>query len=215
MFQTAERLSDLRARSNKSLNTDGMNSEIRGAQRLSYALQEAITHYRTVAETTENDKELEYANLSCIFFASSFFEARFNETATMFSLVEDTDQQQLWKLVSSEDRSLSFKLKWNIVAAATNGESWNSDKEPFQSWDEIFSLRNELVHYKSRLLEAGKVPVARLSHLAERLGIGDLHIGNEGSQWVRCFLQSRSLAGFIDDNTQFASDEMFPRMRGA
>lgn len=192
-----------------------MHSEIRGAHVLSHVLRDAIGHYRVVAEETNNVKELEYANLSCIFFASSYFEARINEAATMFSLIEDTDEQELWKLISSEDRSLNFRLKWNIVAVATEGETWSSDKKPFQSWEEIFSLRNELVHYKSQLLEAGRVPVARFKNLARKLGITDLHIGEEGSQWVRCFLQCKELSKFIDENIEIASDEMLPRMCGA
>ncbi len=78
---------------------------------------------------------------------------------------------------------------------------WDSGKDPFQSYDLILVLRNELVHFKGRVLRKGEIPVRKLKALAQRFKGTSTFVAKalRANNWVHELLTARELSNWIAD----------------
>ena len=143
-------------------------------------------------------------NASCVFLAGSFLDAKLNElTAQVISLGSKNTFIPLpfWRTVHESRKTLSFKDKWNLISSASNGTTWNAEEEPFQSYDLIVSLRNELVHYKPEYGKTTEPPIKKIKALLKRFkGPGFISVVSPAdTYWVTELLSSRQLSTWVSE----------------
>ena len=173
---------------------------IKGFRPFSYDLQRAIEHYaQLISLTTDNDERV-FANMSCVFFAASFVEAKLNEWTRIANEIEDGPIPiEFWKTLISSEKTLSVKEKWNLIASVSGGTLWAADREPFQSWESLMALRNELVHFKAELLPAGVFPTNRIKALFSKIVVAPTYAEPQGSAWLLNLLSSSELSSHVRD----------------
>lgn len=107
-------------------------------------------------------------------------------------------------------QKLSLSEKWNFIAANENGTLWDNSIEPFQSFELINSLRNELVHYKGKMLPKGEAPNRKIKGLLDRFGVKTNSSFQEDdcSGWVRALLENKMLGLWVADRIEDFSDQI-------
>jgi hypothetical protein len=137
------------------------------------------------------------ANMSCVFLGGSYVEARLNELTANVTAVagEPPTPLPFWQVLHGRRRDLGFKDKWDLIASVSKGQQWDASKEPFQSYDDIVSLRNELVHYKADYGDMSEPTVARMRGLLRRFkGAG---FGYPDASWVTVLLTADELGEWV------------------
>lgn len=160
-----------------------------------------------LATKTDEDAVF-HLNLSSIFLAGSFLEASLNEDIGLCAHDPSPNLKptpQFWITLAEMQKDLSMTKKWNLIAAARGGQQWNTAIEPYQSYDTLVALRNELVHFKGRFVSDNSPPVRKLKPLLDRFKstkhwkIAAMDI----DPWLVSVLRSTDLALWID-STVFA-----------
>jgi hypothetical protein len=161
-------------------------------------------YHATQAKQSQDTYRTFTANLSCILFAGSFLEARLNElSAEMVELEPKEPNAPLafWRVFHNLRKNLGVKEKWDLIASVSNGKLWDSSCEPFQSYDLIFSLRNELVHYKGEYATVSEPPVKKINDLLQRFNVsGFAIVGLDipiDPGWISRLLSSSELGSWI------------------
>lgn len=159
-------------------------------------------HYARVAKEAQSDFEVSLANTSSVLMAASVLEAKLNELSaqvTALSPEEPRAPLAFWKVLHDVRKDMKFKDKWNLIASVSGGEVWDASREPFQSYELITSVRNELVHYKSEYGEGGKPPVRKIEALIQRFkGAGFVFTFEPtDASWVSTLLTARELAEWV------------------
>jgi hypothetical protein len=162
-------------------------------------------HHAMLAGQSQDTYRTFTANLSCILFAGSFLEAKLNELSA--EMVESETEQRpkaplaFWKVLHSLRKSLGIMEKWNLLASVSNGKLWDSSSDPFQSYDLILSLRNELVHYKGEYSTVCEPPVNKINALVQRFKVPEFTVAGLGIPiepgWITRLLSSKELGGWI------------------
>ena len=176
----------------------------------SFDLCNGYHYFAECAGKSEDDKKTRYYNSACVFFASSCIEAILNERISMYhTLGKDIRDQhipmQYWETLFNIQKNKSIKEKWNLIISVLGGQLWDSSKEPFQSYDILFSLRNELVHYKAHFKEMGDAPTRKIKSLLETL-IGKIKVSNnpeEYKAWVTTLLESPKLGNWVKEKVNY------------
>ena len=173
------------------------------------------TNARLVGET-DDDGLVFHLNLSSIFLAGSFLEARLNEQIAMCAHRAPQDikpTQQFWLTLSGMQKNISVVDKWNLISSARNGQQWDGAKEPFQSHDTLSALRNELVHFKGRFTQDDAPPINRLKSLMRQFK-STRHWklkAMEVDPWLVSLVGSKELGLWID-STVFALHSQFEEL---
>ena len=151
------------------------------------------------AENTDSDKKIRVYNTACILFAISSIEAQLNERIVMLKLCFIEEPKSFWHILNTLSKSLKLEEKWNLIAAHSNSTSWNKGREPFQSFEIINSLRNELVHYKGTLFPKDTAPTKKIKGLMKKFGIKSSasFIEDDCSAWVGDLLDYRNLGTWV------------------
>ena len=79
-----------------------------------------------------------------------------------------------------------------------NQEVWDNSKEPFQSFNIIQTIRNEIIHYKGDFKETGKLPIKKLKPLFDILR---LNSASEKS-WPRELFRCREFGTWVYDKVE-------------
>lgn len=154
-------------------------------------------------ETEESQKRIFY-NTSTVFYAGSYLECLLNE---LVCDVSNSDSKEIkpnvefWKVLENQKKSLGFKQKWDLICSIYGGKQWDSSIEPFQSYDVIITLRNELVHYKGKYLSKNEIPYRRIESLLQQFK-GDKSLIFEAldvSSWVHELLTSKEIGRWVCD----------------
>ena len=114
--------------------------------------------------------------------------------------------------ISTTKKKLKLSEKWDLIASNGNGILWNNSIEPFQSYELIASLRNELVHYKGMLLAKNEAPNRKIKGLMDKFGIKSnaTFVEDDCSGWVRDLLNYRKLGLWVADKIEdFSSQILF------
>jgi hypothetical protein len=119
-----------------------------------------------------NDNNAAFSmNIACALFGGSYLEARLNEEIAQMAngpgrKIRPT--RKFWTVLYEDQKDMAPKQKWNLIASTYRGRLWDPSVEPFQSYDLVLSLRNELAHYKGIVTRKSDPPVKKLRALMAR-----------------------------------------------
>lgn len=167
--------------------------------------------FSELAKNSNDLQEITIFNTSCIINAACFLEAKMNEEISIGVICHDDCEPEgrAWRAIQKLQKKLTVQEKWDLVVLITNGKAWDRTCEPFQSFETIASLRNELVHFKATFLGKDEAPTNKIGALMKRLGISSQAewIGDECSNWVTDLLGSNLLGDWIYQRiSQFNND---------
>jgi len=147
--------------------------EIKGAMHIfSTDLLQGCSYFSFQAQKVDTEEEIRFFNTACIVFATSIIESKINEWISISSTIAETEvPEEFWKTLDSIKKDLSIQEKWNLIASLNGGTMWDGSKEPFQSFNLITALRNELVHYKGHFLGKDEVPIKKIKDLMAKFKI--------------------------------------------
>ena len=154
----------------------------------------------------EDDRRLRRAyNAAAVVFSVATIEAVLNERISLTINIFSTDEEEpVVAALAAMQRTLGLKDKWNLLAATRRSRPWNSGIEPFQSWDVLIALRNEILHFKAQFLQHRETPVLRLRSLLRVLEVDADPEQDDVSYWLEAALGSRKLGPWITEKVQYA-----------
>lgn len=167
-------------------------------------LLSGIRFFALNAEKLEDLQERIYFNSSIVFYAGSYLECLLNE---IICNVSNSDSKKIkpnvgfWKVLENQKKSLGHKEKWDLISSVHGGSQWDSSVEPFQSYDVITTLRNELVHYKGNYLNKDEIPYKKIRNLLQRFSgeKNSFFDAMDVSSWVHELLTSKEIGKWICD----------------
>lgn len=156
-------------------------------------------HFVDLISKTDDLQLIRIYNTSCIFFSIASLEGRLNEFISIQILIDIEKQVDELVNIRNKEKQLSFEDKWNLVNEIFNYRSWDNSKEPFQSFNILRSLRNELVHYKGDVLGKNVPPTKKIKGLLTALNIESKSdfLEDDCSTWIDDLLKSKELALWI------------------
>jgi len=160
--------------------------------------------FAELSSSSENTQDIRIFNSSSIINAACFLEARINEEISIGVLCTgfevDSSEYKEWSTIQNLQKKLTIQEKWDLVSLRTNGVLWDKGREPFQSFEIISSLRNELVHYKGEFLGKDEAPNKKIASLMKVLGISSsaTWIEDDCSSWVAELLGSKKLSAWVN-----------------
>ncbi len=174
--------------------------------------------FSELAQETDDAQEVMIYSASCIVNASCFLEAKLNEEVAIARICFDkgSEERKKWDCIKEGERRASVAEKWNQVAALTGGVLWDSGKEPFQTFETISSLRNELVHFKGELFGRNEAPSRRIAALKRQLGIQSeaTWIEDDCSTWVADLLSKKSAVVWVAEKITSFEQQYYALMHG-
>ena len=175
--------------------------------------------FSDLSQKTDDKQEVMIYATSCIVNAACFLEAKLNEEVAIarICLDEGSEERKSWDEVKKGQRHNSVPQKWNQVAALTGGCCWNSGGDPFQSFEIISSLRNELVHFKGDLLGPDEAPSRRIANLMRQLGISSkaTWIEDDCSSWITDLLSEKSVVQWVSEKIISFDQQYYALMHGS
>jgi hypothetical protein len=181
----------------------------------SHCFLSSCKKFSELAKLSESGQDLSIFNSSCIINAACFLEAKINEEIAMavicFGDETDDPEGKAWRAIQNLQKKLNTQEKWDLVALRTNGIPWNNSVEPFQSFEIISSLRNELVHYKAAFHGKDEAPNKKISGLMKKLGVYSqaTWMEDDCTSWVSDLLGSIKLAEWIYQNISSFNDKYY------
>ena len=174
--------------------------------------------FSELAQRTDDGQEVIIYGTSCIVNAACFLEAKLNEEVAIARICcdEGSDERKRWDEIREGERRNSVPQKWNRIAALTGGCRWNSGKDPFQSFETISSLRNELVHFKGDLLGKDEAPSRKIAGLMRQLGVQSEAPWSDDdcSSWVTDLLSGKSVVRWVSEKITSFDQQYYALMHG-
>ena len=160
--------------------------------------------FAEMAKKAKAVNKVRYNNTACIFFATSSIEAKINEWVSIAQACYEDEPKSFCHSLAPLVKKLKLSEKWDLIASNGNGTLWDNGKEPFQSYEVISSLRNELVHYKGQLLTKNEAPNRKIKGLMDKFGIKSqsTFIEDDCSGWVSDLLNCRELGDWVATMTE-------------
>ncbi len=155
-------------------------------------------------------------NAACIFFATSTIESKVNEWISIANACFEEEPKSFWHALAPLIRTLKLEEKWNLIASHENGTLWDKGQEPFQSFELIVSLRNEVVHYKGELLPKDAAPVKKIKGLMDKFGVKSQasFVENDCTTWVYDLLNCHELGHWIASKTSEFENSLLKLLNG-
>lgn len=179
------------------------NLPIKGSMSLfSKEFLASCKRFSELVDVTDALQDISIFNTSCVISAVSFIEARLNEEIAIARMCfNDEPEGNPWKVIEGMQKKLSIQEKWDFISIISGGSQWDASKEPFQSFEIILALRNELVHYKASLTGQDKGPNRKITGLMTSLGIKSSAswTGDDCSTWTNDLLSHKRLTSWILD----------------
>jgi hypothetical protein len=151
----------------------------------SFDLINGARFFADAAATEEDDNRRRYLNTGCIVFAAATIEAVLNENISVGNFFGQDVRfshipQEFLTALASTQKYISLKDKWNLFVSVRGGYFWDSSSEPFQSYETIIAVRNELLHYKADFLGPLEPPINKIKPLLTQL-CKDSSLENSGT----------------------------------
>ena len=171
---------------------------------LSFDFTGGFVHFADAAAVEDNIKRRRYFNMACIIFAAGAIETVINERISLEArLFNSGASRHFYGALADAQRSISLRDKWNLLVSVRGGHQWDSAKEPYQSYDTIITIRNELLHYKADFLGHLEPPVNRIRPLLKIFGVPDERADDQIVGWLHALLESRDLGSWIKDKIDY------------
>lgn len=170
----------------------------------SFDLTGGFVYFADAAAVEDDRKRRRYFNTACIVFAAGAIEAVINERISLESrLIDSKSKRPFYEALAAAQRSISLKDKWNLFVSIRGGSRWDSAIEPYQSYDTIITVRNELLHYKADFLGHLEPPVNRIRPLLMRFGVPGERADEPSVAWLNALLESRDLGIWVKDKVRY------------
>ena len=174
--------------------------------------------FSRLCSESSDTKDIRVFNTSCIFSAVSYLEAKINESVSTAKLfLDDGDSEgKIWRVIHDLQKKLSIQEKWDLMASVRNGVLWDASREPFQSFETIVSLRNELVHYKGTFFGRDETPNKRISGLLTKFSIKSesTWVESDCSSWVTDLLNVKELSQWVLEKIKLFDSRYFDLSEG-
>lgn len=188
---------------------------LRSMYPFSFDLTGGFIYFADAAMGEDDTKRRRYLNTACIVFAAGAIEAVINERISLeVTMFGDESKKPFFEALAAAQRSISLKDKWNLFVSVRGGRRWDSAEEPFQSYDTIITIRNELLHYKADFLGHLEPPVNRIRPLLARFGVPSGRIDETNVQWLHALLEARDLGSWVKDKVRYDSLVSFGALLG-
>src|SRR5690554_3621138 len=178
--------------------------------RYSETLFQGCKHFEELISET-NDRELiKIYNTASLFFSISSLEGKLNEFISIQIAIDMEHKLPELRTIKREERQLSFDEKWDCVNKIFDYKKWDNSVEPFQSFNIIASLRNEIVHHKGNFLSKNETPTKKIRQLMKTLQVESKcdFIEDDCSSWVYDLFETKNLAQWITNKTQLLNEEI-------
>jgi hypothetical protein len=183
--------------------------DMRAMYPLSFDLLGGSYFFADAANAETDDKRRRYYNTSCIVFAAATIEAVLNEQLSLRNVFGSDNEmrhipKEYFAALANAQKAISLRDKWNLFVTVRGGRPWDSSQEPFQSYDLIITIRNELLHYKAEFLAHMEAPIRKLQPLIERFcPTQNLTTMDEVTVWLNCLLESRELGSWVKEKLRY------------
>ncbi|MDA3833114.1 MAG: hypothetical protein PF495_06920 [Spirochaetales bacterium] len=169
------------------------------------------------AQNAETNDEVRVYNTACILFATSTIEAKVNEWISIARVCFEDEPKSFWHTLAPMVKALKLEDRWNLIASHEDGTLWDNGREPFQSFDLISTLRNELVHYKGDFLPKDSTPIKKIKSLKDMFDIKSqsTFIEDDCSTWVYDLLNSRKLGHWVASRASSFEENLLKLMNGS
>lgn len=147
----------------------------------------------------EGDIDLIHNNLATLIFGYTSIEAKINELVSLCKVVKNlkVPSDHLFTIKKLE-RKLTIRDKFNLLVGLLKQEVWDNSKEPFQSFNIIQTIRNEIIHYKGDFKETGKLPIKKLKPLFAILGLNSA----PEKSWPRELFRCKKFGTWVHDKVK-------------
>lgn len=152
------------------------------------------------AEKASNEKtfddiiNLAQKNMAALIFGHTSIEAFINEIITVSEVSPKlTVRKEYFDVLIDLEKKLSIKEKYNLLSSILRAETWDSSREPFQSFEMIQTIRNEVIHHKGRWHDEGEIPIKKLKPLFQKF---NLNIDSDKT-WQSELFQCREFGTWI------------------
>ena len=128
----------------------------------------ALPFYETALEFTEGMACGRLHNLIrypavVIVLVSTSLDAYINEILAFHHLIEPTKQLRIAEL-----RGKKLREKWVHAPEILGGSAFDTNAEPYLSFDLLLTLRNKLVHYSAGFRTTSEYPLAKIDQYKQR-----------------------------------------------
>ena len=170
----------------------------------SFDLTGGFVYFADAAAVEDDVKRRRYFNTACIVFAAGAIESVINERISLEAvLLNSVASRSFYEALAEAQRSISLKDKWNLFVSVRGGHHWDSSQEPYQSYDMIITIRNELLHYKADFLGHLEPPVNRIRPLLRRFGVPRERADDPHVHWMDVLLESRELGRWVKNKLRY------------
>lgn len=126
-------------------------------------------------------------NLAALIFGYTSIEAFINEIISVSEVsIKLTQPKKYFDTLIELEKKLSIKEKYNLLAAILKANLWDSSTEPFQSFEIIQTIRNEVIHSKGKWQSAGDLPINKLKPLFGSFNLNDKPEKSWQSELFQC-----------------------------
>ena len=133
----------------------------------------------------------------------------------MGAALEADCSDTVWTEIQNSQMRSSLQEKWDRIATECGGAFWDSGREPFQSYELVVALRNELTHYKGTMFGKNDAPNKRIAHIMRALDVKSeaRFTEDDCSSWVSDLLESRDLGRWMVNSICPLWEQMFDLLR--
>lgn len=129
-----------------------------------------------IKANTEDDFQdilnISQINIAALIFGYTSIEVTMNEIISLSEVVQNiADKQKKIKTLLNLEKKQSIKEKYDGLAIILGANNWDSSIEPFQSFEIIQTIRNEIIHHKGKWRNPGEVSVKKIKFLLEKLDL--------------------------------------------
>ena len=169
----------------------------------SFDLFQGIHFFADFAVNEPKAKNRRYYNTAAVTTAAAGLEAMLNEQISLSATLK-VNPQELYAALDNAKKDISLKDKWNLFAAIRKTTPWDSGKEPYQSCEILFALRNEIMHYKAHFLTHNEAPIKKLQSLLDQIEpTVKPEYRDDTKYWLITILESKNLAGWIKERIRW------------
>ncbi len=131
--------------------------------------------YPHLIEQCCDDRDIRVFNIALITNCAAYVESQLNERLQCLQ-TQKAFMEAAWEDIDAEcdisgfKRSESISNKWNRIKEMQNSsDKWDNGNSIFSNFSALYSLRNEVLHYKCDYLETAEVPIKRIKNIMEQL----------------------------------------------
>lgn len=141
-------------------------------------------------------------NISAIILSFTSIESLLNEIIVSGAELNEFENQEYYKSIKRLDRKLDIQGKYDLIAITRSIETWDSSREPFQSFEIIKFLRNHIIHFKGEFTGLDYYP-KKLKPLLD-----DLRIIEIEKSWESSLFSHSELAKWVFEKSNSLRDNI-------